>query len=293
MADFKLPAGSRIGYVHLRVMDMANALNFYRDLLGLRVLKQVDNVVHLVASKAAYPMLLLSEAPGAPMRPERAPGLYHMAIRYPDRPALGSAVRYLAEHRWPIQGMADHGVSDAIYLSDPEGNGIELYADKPREQWPRRGNEVAMLTEPLDLDALLAEAGEEEWTGIAPETELGHIHLRVSSLERAEEFYSRLLGMNVMQRNYPGALFLAAGDYHHHVGANIWHSRNAPPAAHDALGLLCFSIHVPERPPWEEVLKRVRDSGVELESCSQGDGLDGVLVHDGDGIGVDVMVASE
>ncbi len=181
-------------------------------------------------------LLVLQAAPDAPPRPRGAAGLFHVAFLYPDRTALARALRRLLELDVPI-GSADHGVSEAIYLSDPEGNGIELYADRPPEAWPPRGpdGQVTMYTEALDIPAVLTLA-HEPGPLLPPATRIGHVHLSVADLGHAERFYGDALGFAVTQRSYPGALFLGRDGYHHHVGANTWRSRQAGGARHAGPG---------------------------------------------------------
>jgi catechol 2,3-dioxygenase len=159
----------------------------------------------------------------------------------PDRASLAGAVRRLIEGRWPIDGASDHGVSEAFYLHDPEGNGIELYRDRPRETWPTEGGQVAMGTAPLDVDGLLAAAPAA--APVHPETRLGHIHLHVADLGEGERFYADSLGLTVTQRTYAGALFLAAGGYHHHIGLNTWARGRTAPAG--ATGLVSYAWRIP------------------------------------------------
>jgi catechol 2,3-dioxygenase len=175
------------------------------------------------------------------VRPRPSLGLYHFALLLPDRASLAAVLRRLLERRYGFDGASDHGVSEALYLHDPEGNGIELYRDRPRETWPLAQGQVAMTTAPLDIDRLLEVAPAA--SPLHPETRLGHIHLHIGDLRDGERFYARTLGLAVTQRTYPGALFLAAGGYHHHVGLNTWaQGRKAPD---EATGLLRYAWELP------------------------------------------------
>lgn len=236
---------TRISHVQLRVKNIDREWVFYRDLLGFVETSRLDATVGLSATGELPAQVLLTESPSATPRPPRTMGLFHVAIRYPNRVELAKSLTRLLQHGYPIQGAADHLVSEAIYVADPEGNGIELYCDRPKESWRWSNGEIAMATDPLDVEALLREADGQEWTGIHPQTDIGHIHLNVGSLENAEEFYAKQLGFDVTTRAYPGALFLSAGGYHHHIGVNIWNGRNAsrPPA--NSLGLISFGIMAP------------------------------------------------
>lgn len=265
MTHFQLPETAHIGYAHLRVTDLERALAFYRDAVGLRELSHDGATVTLTgASGANAPAhLILTEQRGARPKPQRSVGLYHVAIRLPNRTALGQLFRRLVLLEVPFGGFSDHGVSEALYLADPDGNGLELYRDRPRADWPFEpgGTMIEMVTKPLDVQRLLYEAEEADapWQGIADGTDIGHVHLHVSDLKRAEAFYVDLLGFDVMQRTYVGALFVSAGGYHHHVGLNIWAGRAQPPA--DAVGMTSFSVVIPEAKAWETLAERVRASG--------------------------------
>lgn len=221
----------------LRVRDLDAVTAYYTDVLGLEVEHRDDHRAVLTLGAGRFGLELRAD-PEAPLRPYPCRGLYHFALLVPDRPALGAVLRRLQGARTSPEGVADHGVSEALYLRDPEGNGIELYRDRPREEWPVRDGELAMGADPLDVPGVL-EAGPEP-APLHPETVVGHIHLHVDDLTEAERFYTEDLGMTVTQRSYRGALFFAWGDYHHHVGANVW----APTAEVDpaATGLLAYTV---------------------------------------------------
>jgi catechol 2,3-dioxygenase len=195
-----------------------------------------------------------------------------VAFRVPNRRALALTIQHLRGTQWPLDGFADHDVSEAVYLSDPDDNGIEVYADRPRTTWPLRDGHVEMVTVPLDLDDLMRELADwpGTWEGIDPATDIGHIHLRVSDLDRAEAFYSGVLGFDVTQRSLTGALFVSAGGYHHHVGANVWHSAHGarPPA--DALGLISYSIVIPDAAARSAIEQRLRDVSVPVHTDDAG-----------------------
>ena len=248
-----LPASTHIAAVHLHVSDLQQSLAFYSDLLGFRPLRSSGNEVWLSATGDAPHQLHLTEFENARPRPSRATGLFHVAYRAPDRAGLGRWLHRLLSQDVPLQGASDHGVSEALYLADPDGLGVELYCDRPRERWQSRGKYVAMGSEQLDTADLLKQApgpgsgqtSGQTWNGLDPATDVGHVHLCVSSLEVAERFYIDSLGMDAMQRDFPGALFIAAGGYHHHIGANTWRSAGSPPAPEDAVGLRSFTLGVP------------------------------------------------
>lgn len=233
------PSGAdlALGPVRLRVADGDRARAFYERVLGLRAFEGPDALVEL------------AESPDAPRRPAHTTGLFHLAILVPDRPALAHALLRVAASGWRLAGAADHLVSEALYLSDPEGNGIEIARDRPRAEWPREGGELVMATLPLDLDDLAAEAPQGDLpAALDPRARIGHVHLRVSSLAPAEDFYAGRLGLQVTARGYPGAIFLAHGGYHHHVGLNTWSSAGAPAPPEGALGLEHVVLRLPDGP---------------------------------------------
>lgn len=203
-------------------------LSFYREHLGLELVEETEDRLELAPAAGAF-QLTLAIDPDAPVRTHPTVGLYHLALLVPDRASLAAAFEHLREAPVQWQGASDHGVSQALYLRDPEGNGVELYWDRPREAWPMEGDQVAMVTEPLDLEDLLTAS-----PGPGPlhaGTRLGHVHLHAGDLEASGAFYQDL-GLHVTQDTYFGALFLALGDYHHHVGLNAWaRGRRAPEGA--------------------------------------------------------------
>ncbi len=239
-----LPAETRIESAHLRVADLEGLEAFYQEVLGFTVLGD-DGVTVTLGTDEGPPMLTLEAAPGAPARPEGATGLYHMAFLLPSRAALGAMLIRVREIGYTFQGFADHRVSEALYLADPEGNGIELYADRPRESWAWENRDLLMSTDPLDVVGLL-EAGRRAALRLPRGTRLGHLHLEVSSLRTAEEFYVDRLGFDVTTRRYPGAIFLSAGGYHHHLGLNVWKGEGAAPPPAGSLGLTGFTLAVPD-----------------------------------------------
>jgi catechol 2,3-dioxygenase len=290
--NFSLPVETHIGHVHLRITDLERSLAFYRDLLGFSEVKTENGHTILSATGGPPYHLLLSEQTGARRRPANTTGLYHLAIRLPERASLAHLFKRLADHGWPLQGAADHKVSEAIYLADPDGNGLELYVDRPREQWPWEGDQIAMATDPLDINGLLSELTSEsrKWTGIHPKTDIGHVHLNVADLAEAEDFYHGLLGFDVTQRNYPGALFFSAGGYHHHVGANIWAGMGAPPPPADSTGLISFALSMPDGEAWNTLLARLEAYGVAVENIQYTEEYVSALIKDPSQNGIELLV---
>ncbi len=264
MSDFQLPAETHIGHVHLRVSDLERANAFYVDLLGFREVRRRENTSYLSATGQPPYHILLTEQPGAQPKPRRTTGLYHVAIRLPNRRELARVFQRLLEHQWRFHGFSDHKVSEALYLSDPDGNGLELYCDRPREQWPWQDGQLAMSTDPLDIENLLQEVANDAgpWAGIHPQTDIGHVHLHVADLAETEAFYHGILGLDVTQRNYPGALFFSAGGYHHHLGTNIWAGAGAPPPPPNAVGLQHFAFVLPTDEAIHRIKERLQAAGI-------------------------------
>lgn len=270
MAVYRIPADAHVGPVHLTVRNLERVLTLYRETLGLATLrKQGDAFVLGVRGGepgTSRPLLLLTESPEAPSPPRRSTGLYHVAIRLPTRRALGDTLRRLSQMRYPLQGAANHHVSEALYLADPEGNGLEIYADTPTSRWRDAAGRLQMDTAPLDVNGLLAEAGEDgEWTGLPEGTVVGHIHLRVSDIPQTERFYRDLLGMDLMARYGDQAAFFSAGGYHHHIGANTWESAGAPPPPPGAAGLRYYTLVLPNGDALDALAQRLVDAGLPLE----------------------------
>ncbi len=224
-------------------------LSFYEHDWGLTVLRQNEGVVELGAAKSTEPILVLRDTPSAEKPPQDDAGLYHYALLVPDRRSLAAAYLQLGSAGVIFDGYADHLVSEALYLTDPEGNGIEIYADRERDRWKfDEDGHVDMATQPLDLDSLLKEvpaSQRDTVKAIADETRVGHVHLKVTDLERSITFYRTMLGLDLM-RYYGSAAFLSAGGYHHHVGMNTWESLGGKPVSKSWAGLEYFTMTVPQ-----------------------------------------------
>ncbi len=273
----RLPDATHIGYAHLQVRHLPTSLAFYADSVGFHELRREGDTAYLSADGETI-HLKLTESPDAPAKPPRTTGLYHVAIRLPSRVDLANLFRRLVMHEVPFQGFSDHLVSEALYLPDPDNNGLELYRDRPREEWQfGNGNiRVRMDTLPLNVEALLDDADDRRWAGIAPETDIGHVHLHVSDLANAEAFYSTAAGFDVMVRGYPGALFVAAGGYHHHIGLNVWAGKLPPPPG--AIGLIEYSVVVPDDAGFGALSERLQSAGAVQET---GEGY--IVANDQDG----------
>jgi catechol 2,3-dioxygenase len=273
-----------IGTVHLTVSDLDRSVAFYRDRLGMVPRSGASGEVRLKApgdgaagnagsETATGPsdLLALWPSPGAP-RVRGATGLYHFAILVPSRLDLARTLAHLRDTRTRLTGASDHLVSEALYLDDPEANGIEIYRDRPRAEWPLEEGGVRMAVDPLDLDALLAEADSTNvpWTGLAPGTRMGHIHLRVSDLPEAERFYVGALGFEVMARYGDSALFVSAGRYHHHIGLNTWAGVGAHAPPPGAAGLREYVVRLPVVEERDRVAAQARAAGYPAEATAGG-----------------------
>jgi catechol 2,3-dioxygenase len=268
-SPFSIAPATHIGAAALTVASLERSLAFYQEALGFRLQRREGGEAALGAG--GPDLLRLTEQPGA--RPARGvTGLYHFAVLVPSRRDLARSLRRLAELRVPLQGASDHAVSEALYLADPDGNGIEIYRDRPRAEWPRAGHEVRMTVEPLDLDGVLGDLAvdEEPWDGLRPATTIGHMHLHVADIGAARRFYVELLGFELMQSFGGQADFVAAGGYHHHLGYNIWAGRGAPPPAPDMAGLRWFEVLLPDQQALDALLERVRAADLPLEQTAGG-----------------------
>lgn len=242
-ADIRLPDTAHVGGVRLQVSHLARSRAYYRDVLGLRELGETTDTVAFGAADGAAPLVTLHAVPGTlPARRRGAFGLFHFAILLPDRPSLGRFLAHLAV-RGERAGMSDHLVSEALYLSDPDGLGIEVYADRSPDTWQYADGQLVMATDTLDVRDLVAAGDDTPWTGMPAGTAMGHIHLHVGDLEVADTFYRRALGLDLTTWSYPGALFFSAGGYHHHLGANTWAPGPAPAA--DQAQLAEWTLVVP------------------------------------------------
>lgn len=260
---------AHIGAVHLTISDLDRSIRFYEAHLGFVVHRRAAHAASLGAG--AQDLLVLARSEKAP-RVRGTAGLYHFAVLVPTRADLARALRRLVATETVMQGAADHGVSEALYLADEDGNGIEIYRDRPRPEWPLVNGQLQMGADPIDFDELLA-AGENAphtGAGLVEGTVIGHIHLHVSRLADAQRFYVDVIGFELMQRYGPSALFVSAGGYHHHVGLNTWAGVGAPPPPPGAIGLRHFDVVLPTAAAVADILVRVRAADIPIESVDGG-----------------------
>lgn len=270
MSKFHRSDNPFVDHVHLYVSDLEQSLAYYEEIIGLRSLSNNEHVVQLTADGKRPLVTLERPAELAPKR-ERSAGLYHFALLLPERKDLAAFLQHLLD-REIYFGASDHKVSEAIYLRDPDGNAIEVYCDRDDQSWGWIDGEVKMSTDPLDTNNLLAEK-RYDWSGVPEKTLLGHIHLHVSYLEDTEAFYRDILGFKLMTR-YPGALFMATGGYHHHIGLNIWNGEGAPLATRESVGLFEYKIVYNEN-DLQTVVNNARDKNHSVKKTESG-----FIIHD-------------
>jgi len=263
-----LHPATHIGAASLTIANLDRSIKFYTEVIGLTVLTRTEQTA-ILGTRGGQALLGLVQQAGARPQSLYTTGLYHIAILLPSRADLALFVLRLAEMEYPLSGVADHLVSEALYLSDPDGNGLEVYRDRPRETWLWKDGLVQMATDPLDVEALLVEgqqlaAAGENWREAPAGTVIGHMHLRVGNIEQAHQFYVDLLGFEMTQR-LPGALFISAGGYHHHIGLNTWQSRGAPRPPENSAGLRLFTVELPDAEELTRVQERLQAASWPIE----------------------------
>ncbi|MEC0106677.1 VOC family protein [Paenibacillus taichungensis] len=265
-STYQIPATTHLGEVSLRISNLERSIQFYTEVVGLKLLERSDKVATLTAD-GKQSLLRLEQLTDAVTMPVRSTsGLYHFAILLPDRKSLGLALRNLAESGIEI-GQGDHLVSEAFYISDPDQNGIEIYADRARDTWKRDSeNNYIMSSDPVDVDSLFALAANEPWQGLPAGTVIGHVHFHVRSLEESRRFYTGVLGFDIVG-NFANmsALFVSAGGYHHHIGLNIWAGTGAPVNPANATGIDYFTIIYDGKVQLEQALEQLRQSNTSIE----------------------------
>jgi catechol 2,3-dioxygenase len=277
------PAGidprTRMGPVTLRVSDLDRVGGFYATAVGLVEIERAPGTATL-GTPDGTPLLHLVEDRAAASAPSNAAGLFHTAFLLPSRKELARWLRHVAGMDLNV-GAGDHLVSEAFYLNDPDGNGIEVYADRPRSTWQVEGKAIAMDTLAVDVHGILREleAGAEPWEGVPNGTTVGHVHLRVSDIPQARAFYEGIVGFDVVNESYPSALFVSAGGYHHHLGLNVWQSRGGPHARRGTLGLESVAVLLPDAAALAALGERLRSAGYEVHARNGK-----IVTHDPSGI---------
>ncbi|MGG7620625.1 VOC family protein [Bacillus coreaensis] len=250
-----------VSQVKLKVANLERSLTFYQEVIGLQVLQQTNTTADLTADGKTV-LVSIQQPVNVVSKQGRTTGLYHFALLLPTRADLGRLLKHFLQVRYPLQGASDHLVSEAIYLADPDGNGIEVYADRPASSWSWNNGEVEMPTVAIDAESLLAEGEGKAWNGMPAETIMGHIHLHVSELQKTEEFYTKGLGFEVVTRYGGQALFISTGKYHHHIGLNIWNGVGAPPAAENSVGMESYTMVFPSDEKRKQILSKLKEMGV-------------------------------
>ncbi|WP_414053204.1 VOC family protein [Macrococcus equi] len=274
---------THVGAVHLNVNFMDNSIKFYNEILGLNVLEKSDD--YAVLGTIHRPLIYLYQTN---KRRVQSAGLFHFALLVPSRAALGNIFFHLIKTEYPLAGASNHDVSEAIYLQDPEGNGIEIYRDIPSEEWEYEENgNIVMGTTEMDYPGVLAANNNQPFKGLDPETIMGHMHLSVIDLERSVTFYEDFFGMDTMTTYGPSAAFLSAGGYHHHLGLNIWNRQTAQPEL-DAPGLRRFDINMPNDEDVEYFKKLMQEKGLEMYKDGNSE-----YMKDPNGIGIRLMIRNK
>ncbi len=258
-----------INQIQLKVLDIEKSMKFYTDIMGFKVLSRKEKEVSLTAD-GINPMITIIEPDNIIQKLPRRTGLYHFALLLPSRFHLGLFLKHLRDVEYPIIGGSHHGVSEAIYLEDPDENGIEVYRDIDSKEWRRNGNQVNMVTDPLDYNSIILGTGEEKWDGIPKETIIGHIHLHVGDLDKAKRFYCDGLGFDLVMKMASSALFISSGGYHHHIGLNIWNGKNAPALPDNAVGMKYYTLVFPDIDTRENIINNLKDLGYEVIEENKG-----------------------
>lgn len=266
--NFHRKPSTHVGQVRIKVKNLSRSLAFYEEVIGFQVSHQTDSTADLTADGKTV-LLTLEQPDGVADKQGKTTGLYHFALLLPTRSDLAQFVLHLSDRNLPV-GSADHLVSEALYLSDPDGNGIEVYRDRDPSVWSWNGSEVRMATDPLNFRDLLAGVNERKWNGLPSGTVMGHIHLHVSDLQETERFYTQGLGFEVVCRYGGQALFISSGKYHHHIGLNTWNGVGAPRPAANSVGLESFDVVYPNEEARARAVANLREMGAAVTEEAEG-----------------------
>ncbi|MGM0446052.1 MAG: VOC family protein [Bacillota bacterium] len=263
MDEFHDNANKYVKEIVLKVRDLKKSYYFYKNIMGFEVLKEENNKV-LLTVDGSTPIVTLIHFDDTVKKIPKRTGLYHYALLLPSRYYLGLFIKNLQEMNYPIAGASDHGVSEAVYLKDPDDNGIEVYSDFKSSEWNRENGKIEMITRPLDYESLLDMTDDNKWKGMPSKTIIGHIHLHVDDLLKAKEFYVQGLGLNVVQQVGDSVLFLSTGGYHHHIAINTWNGVGIDPLPENSAGMKYFSIHFPNEKSRIKSIKRLKNLGYKI-----------------------------
>ena len=262
--SFHQPPVTFVSQVNLKVQSLERSLAFYQEVIGFKVYEKTDKSAKLTADGKTVLLSIEQPSDVIPKR-GRTTGLYHFALLLPERTDLANILKHLLQTGYPLQGASDHLVSEALYLGDPDGNGIEIYIDRPASKWNWNSGQVVMATDALDAENLLAEGKDEAWNGLPEGTVMGHIHLHVAELAKTEEFYTKGLGFEVVSRYGPQALFISSGKYHHHIGLNTWNGVGAPKPSANSVGLESYTLVFGDEVELKETVDRLKEIGAAVE----------------------------
>ncbi|TKC14858.1 VOC family protein [Robertmurraya kyonggiensis] len=258
-----------VNQVQLKVTELERSLTFYKEIIGLKVLSQTEESAILTAD-GKTPLVTIIEPDNVTPKEPRRTGLYHFALLLPSRADLAACLKHLVESGYPLQGASDHLVSEAIYLGDPDGNGIEIYADRPAEKWEWMNDSIEMGTVALDVEDLFSQWNGEKWQGLPAGTIMGHIHLHVANLHEAEQFYCEGLGFEIVTRYGGQALFISTGRYHHHIGLNTWNGLGAPAPSEKSAGLEHYTLVFPSDDERQKAVERLEKLNISVEVVKKG-----------------------
>lgn len=265
MSGFHQKPNTFVSELKLKVQDLQRSITFYKNIVGFQVLQETSTKASFTAD-GIHSILTIEQPEEILPKQERTTGLYHFAILLPSRKELGKFIQHLAQMLFPIQGSANHEISEAIYFADPDGNGIEVYSDTPPSTWRWENGLIEAENTLLDFMDVVSEGKGEAWTGLPAETILGHIHLHVADIEKTEEFYCRGLGFDVIIRFSNHALFFSTGNYHHHIGTNIWNGLGAPKPPENSVGLTSFTIKFPNEDRRSQAVTDIQRLGYYVEN---------------------------
>jgi len=269
--NFQLDSQLHLGYVTLRVKSLEKQRSFYQELFGLHLLEETQNQLVLSADNV-HPLIVLQEGENVVQKPARTTGLYHLALLVPSREDLAYVINHLIEKGVRFDGASDHLFSEAFYLTDPEGNGVEIYRDRPRNEWPRSDNgELISASDPIDFQGIMSlHDSNRQWTGFPEGTILGHMHLHVSKLNDASKFYLDRLGLEEITRFHESALFMSAGGYHHHIAVNIWQGSGASLPPENATGLVEYSLVLSSEEEYLKLLNHLSELNMTITNENKG-----------------------
>lgn len=260
MSRFHNKSNIFVTEIHLKVEDIDRSLSFYQDIMGFKILRNEEKLAVLSAD-GITPLITIEQPVDVIAKIPRRTGLYHFAILLPTRASLGLFIKNIIKTRYPITGGSNHGVSEAVYLQDPDDNGIEVYVDSDLDTWRWHNERLEMVNKPMDYEGIVAEAGDLEWEGIPRETIMGHIHLHVADLNKSMIFYIDGLGFDLIQEMQNTAVFTSSGGYHHHIAFNIWNGKGAKALPDNSVGMKYYSLIFPDEKSRAKGIERLDELG--------------------------------